>query len=165
MKISKNSVVSLHYQLHEGTAEGQMVERTEENSPLVYLHGLGQMLEQFEKNLEGKTAGDTFSFGIDHLNGYGPIFEDAVAELPASVFAGNEDLVQIGNMVPMRGPDGNMINGIITHVQANGDVVMDFNHPMAGVDLWFTGHIESVREADPTELAHGHVHHDGMHEH
>jgi FKBP-type peptidyl-prolyl cis-trans isomerase SlyD len=44
-------------------------------------------------------------------------------------------------------------------------VKLDFNHPMAGVDLFFTGHVDSVRDAEPEELAHGHVHGPGGHHH
>jgi FKBP-type peptidyl-prolyl cis-trans isomerase SlyD len=42
---------------------------------------------------------------------------------------------------------------------------MDFNHPMAGIDLYFSGHVESVRVATPEELDHGHVHGEGGHHH
>ena len=43
-------------------------------------------------------------------------------------------------------------------------VTMDFNHPMAGQDLYFTGKIAEIREATKEELAHGHVH-NGDHHH
>jgi FKBP-type peptidyl-prolyl cis-trans isomerase SlyD len=44
-------------------------------------------------------------------------------------------------------------------------VKIDFNHPMAGVDLFFTGHVANVRDAEQAELDHGHIHGDGGHHH
>jgi FKBP-type peptidyl-prolyl cis-trans isomerase SlyD len=42
---------------------------------------------------------------------------------------------------------------------------MDFNHPLAGKDLHFTGEILSIRNATEEEIAHGHVHGPGGHHH
>jgi FKBP-type peptidyl-prolyl cis-trans isomerase SlyD len=83
-----------------------------------------------------------------------------------SVFAGDdlpEDLLTPGNIVPMQDNQGNPLNGKVISVDEN-QVILDFNHPLAGSNLHFTGRIVAVREATPQELEHGHVHHDG-HDH
>jgi FKBP-type peptidyl-prolyl cis-trans isomerase SlyD len=57
-----------------------------------------------------------------------------------------------------------MMQGLI--VKVNPDTVeVDFNHPMAGIDLYFTGHVAGVRDASAEEIAHGHVHGEGGHKH
>ncbi len=164
MVISKNAVVELLYELRENDAEGTFVEKTEADSPLVFLSGIGQMLPEFERNLEGRSAGEKFSFGIVAEEAYGPLIEEAVVEIPRETFAGHDDLLQIGNVIPMRGEDGMMLRGIVKMLTEEG-VMMDFNHPMAGKNLWFSVEIVHVREAHPSEIEHGHVHHDGMHDH
>jgi FKBP-type peptidyl-prolyl cis-trans isomerase SlyD len=42
---------------------------------------------------------------------------------------------------------------------------MDFNHPLAGVDLHFEGSIADIRPATQDEIDHGHVHGEGGHQH
>jgi FKBP-type peptidyl-prolyl cis-trans isomerase SlyD len=64
----------------------------------------------------------------------------------------------------MKDQDGNPLRGEVIKVEQDL-VYMDFNHPMAGFDLYFTGKVLEVREASPEEIAHGHVHGPGGHHH
>jgi FKBP-type peptidyl-prolyl cis-trans isomerase SlyD len=64
----------------------------------------------------------------------------------------NEDICRVGNEVPMMDGDGNPLTGVISEI-TDDSVRMDFNHPMAGLDLFFTGKIISVSEATPEEIA------------
>ncbi len=57
----------------------------------------------------------------------------------------------------MQNDQGHPLNGKIVEVKEN-EVVMDFNHPLAGQDLHFSGEILEIREASKEELEHGHVH-------
>ncbi|MBL0083995.1 MAG: hypothetical protein IPP37_16945 [Saprospiraceae bacterium] len=52
----------LHYSLREGSAEGELIEETFGQEPLTFIFGNGQMISGFEANLNGKLAGDTYSF-------------------------------------------------------------------------------------------------------
>ena len=65
MKISENKVVSLTYELRSNGAEGDVVEKVEKDNPFTFLYGAGNVLEQFETNLNGKEEGDSFSFSIE----------------------------------------------------------------------------------------------------
>ncbi len=168
MIISKNTVVSVHYRLKEGHAEGDLVEETFGGAPLTFLFGVGQMIPEFERQLEGKDAGEEFAFGINSGDAYGESDPEAVVMLPLSIFELDgkidEDLLVVGNSVPMSDNEGNHLTGIVREVNDEG-VLMDFNHPMAGKDLYFTGVVESVREATSEEIAHNHVHGPGGHHH
>lgn len=168
MIIDQNTVVSLHYKLQEDNAEGELIEETHGGDPLTFLFGVGQMIPEFEANLEGKSAGDEFAFGILHTDAYGPYDDDAVAALPLSVFMFEGELdtemLQPGRTIPLRDEEGRLLYGTVEEIREN-EVVMDFNHPMAGLDLYFTGRIESVREATQEEIDHNHVHGAGGHEH
>lgn len=168
MVIGTNKVVAVHYTLTEGTAEGQMVESTEGREPLVFIFGVGMMLPEFERNLEGLKTGDKFAFAIPSADAYGEYDDTALVEVPKNIFEQNgkipDGLLEVGNVLPLQDQDGNRLQGMVAWVGLD-KVKLDFNHPMAGVDLFFTGHVESLREADASELEHGHVHGAGGHHH
>ena len=165
MVIENNKVVLCHYTLREDDAAGQLIESTEGSEPLGYIHGVGQMIPTFEQNLAGKQAGDAFAFGIKAEDGYGEYDAEAVAEIPKNAFNLGEmnpdDVFVEGEILPLQDENGEFMQGIITEVKT-ATVIVDFNHPMAGVDLYFTGHVEGVRDATSEELTHGHVHVHGV---
>ncbi|GAB4490772.1 MAG: FKBP-type peptidyl-prolyl cis-trans isomerase [Saprospiraceae bacterium] len=168
MNIAANKVVSVHYTLTEGTADGQLVETTNGSQPLVFIYGIGMMIPDFEKNLEGMKTGDKFSFSIPAASAYGEYDDTKLVEVPKNIFEMDgkvpDGLLEVGNMLPLTDQHGNHFQGMVAWVGLD-KVKIDFNHPMAGVDLYFTGYVEHVRDADPSELAHGHVHGDGGHDH
>ncbi len=168
MVIETNKVVSVHYTLTEGTAEGQLVESTQGRDPLMFIYGVGMMLPEFERNLQGLKAGDNFAFSIAAAEAYGEYDNNALVEVPKNIFEQDgkipDGLLEVGNMLPLQDQDGNRLDGMVAWVGLD-KVKLDFNHPMAGVDLFFTGHVEALRDADANELAHGHVHGPGGHHH
>jgi FKBP-type peptidyl-prolyl cis-trans isomerase SlyD len=168
MVIELNKVVSVHYTLTEGTADGQFVESTEGQRPLVFIYGTGSMIPEFERNLSGMKAGDAFAFGIAAENAYGPYDETALVDVPKNVFESEgsipDGLLEVGRLLPLTDQEGNQFQGMVAAV-ADTTVKIDFNHPMAGVDLYFSGKVESIRDADATELEHGHVHGPDGHHH
>jgi FKBP-type peptidyl-prolyl cis-trans isomerase SlyD len=164
MTISQNKVVTLTYELRLNDANGEFVEKTEAENPLVFLLGAGQMIPDFENNISGMTVGDDFAFGITADKAYGEIDAEAVVNIPREIFAEAEDMLIVGQIIPMRNDQGHMLQGLV-HEVTEKEVVMDFNHPMAGKNLYFTGSIEELRDATSEELEHGHVHGQGGHEH
>ncbi|NJN34351.1 MAG: peptidylprolyl isomerase [Saprospiraceae bacterium] len=168
MTINDNTVVLCHYTLREDDAAGAMIESTEGGEPLGYIHGIGMMIPTFEQNLAGKKAGDDFAFGIKAADAYGEFDEEAVAEIPKDAFnlegANPDDIFVEGEMLPLQNENGELMNGIVRQVTPT-TIVVDFNHPMAGVDLYFTGQITNVRIATEEEITHGHVHGEGGHQH
>ncbi len=168
MQISKNKVVSLSYILKQDDVNGELIEQTKDNDPLVFLYGTGQMLPKFEENLENLATGDAFAFGIECADAYGDLDQDAIIDLDKSIFMidgkVDNELLTVGNVIPMRDDQGHMLQGVVESV-SDDSVRMDFNHPMAGKNLHFTGKIIEVREATAEELNHGHVHSDGCHHH
>lgn len=168
MKIDKHTVVTLHYKLQESDASGELVEETTGGDPLVFLQGVGQMIPEFERQLTGKGAGDSYAFGIKATDAYGEYDEKAKIKIPITTFMVDgklaEELLEPGRTIPMRDDQGNMIYGTVLEV-GEKEVGMDFNHPMAGIDLYFSGTVEEVRAATQSEIDHGHAHGVGGHEH
>jgi FKBP-type peptidyl-prolyl cis-trans isomerase SlyD len=167
MNIAPNKVVLVHYTLTENDATGAHIETTTGGEPLGFIYGVGMMIPAFEENLAALKTGDPFSFGIAAANAYGEHDEQAVVELPKNIFEENgkipDGLLEVGRILPFNDPEGYEMEGKLTWIGLD-KVKVDFNHPMAGKDLFFTGHVELVRDAEPAELEHGHVHgHGGMH--
>lgn len=171
MKIEKNKVVTLTYELRIQNESGEqtLVEVANEENPMVFIYGMSGLPDQFEENLDGKSAGDAFDFKLGSQDGYGDFDQNAVVELPMSVFEVEggipENMLEVGNFIPMADSEGNQLQGRVAELKDNV-VVMDFNHPLAGKDLYFKGKVEKVREATSEELDHGHVHGEGgVHHH
>jgi len=161
MEIKKEKVVSITYELRKDNETGEVVEQVTSDNPLTFLYGVGGMLPKFEEYLSGMKAGEEFKFGLLSEDAYGPVVENAIVDVPIDVFKveGEVDtnIVQLGNMVPMMDNSGNRLNGVVIDI-SDSSVKMDFNHPMAGKDLFFAGMVTEVREATEEELSHGHVH-------
>lgn len=168
MKIDNNTVVSLSYTLKLDNAEGQLIEQVNDAEPFLFLFGAGGVLPDFETNLKGLEAGKAFEFTIESAKAYGPVSEEAVVQLPLSVFEVDgelqKDLLVEGHYLTLRDHTGQPLRGMVKTVTEEG-VTMDFNHPLAGQNLHFSGGVVAVREATPDELAHGHVHGEGGHQH
>jgi FKBP-type peptidyl-prolyl cis-trans isomerase SlyD len=156
MKIEKNKYVSLVYELRENNSHGKVIEVLEETSPMTFVYGSGRLLPHFEESLLSLEKGDRFDFALDSSLAYGERSEDMIINIPSSVFESDgkidENICQIGNEVPMMDKEGNRINGIIYEI-TDTYVRMDFNHPMAGTNLHFTGKIIDVRDATAEEIA------------
>jgi len=166
MIISNNKVVSLTYELKLDNAQGEIVEVTDSDSPLVFLYGAGNMLPKFEQNLANLKLNDNFEFTLEAEDAYGPLISEAIIELPIDVFMVegkiDPEMLRVGNVIPMQDNQGNPLEGLVIGVD-EASVKMDFNHPMAGKTLHFAGTIIDLRDATEEELSHGHVH--GAHGH
>jgi FKBP-type peptidyl-prolyl cis-trans isomerase SlyD len=156
MEIGVNKMVSLIYELREGNSIGRVIEKLDETKPLSFIFGTGRLLPVFESNISSLKKGDIFSFTLDSEMAYGERREDMIIDVPISVFETdgkiNEDICRVGNEVPMMDTDGNPLNGIINEI-SDTSVKMDFNHPMADLDLFFSGKILDVRDASESELS------------
>lgn len=155
MKIEKNKLVSLIYELRENNSEGKVIESLDEKRPLTFIFGTGRLLPGFESNISLLGKGDSFKFGLDFENAYGERREDMIIDLPITVFEKegkiDGEICRVGNEVPMVDSEGHPLTGLICEI-ADKSVRMDFNHPMAGVNLFFAGRILDVRNATEKEL-------------
>ncbi len=156
MTIAKDKMVSVTYELKLDGKEGDVFEKAGKDSPLIFLYGSGMMLPAFENGLAEKKANDTFEIFIAAADAYGEVNEEAIVELPKSIFMVDgkidEQLITPGNSVPMMSTSGQRMEGLVVSVDEN-TVQMDFNHPLAGEDLHFTGEVLDVRDATEDELS------------
>ncbi len=160
MNQSEAKVIALIYELREGGPEGKLLETVDKEQPIEFLFGAGRLNQHFEQNVKDLKEGDTFEFTIKSDKAYGDVNEKAIVDLPKSLFVIEgklaDDLLVEGNIVNMEDQEGNPHRGRVMDV-GEENVKMDFNHPLAGMDLHFRGQVVSKRDPTPEELEKGFV--------
>jgi FKBP-type peptidyl-prolyl cis-trans isomerase SlyD len=164
MVVGKDKVVSVTYELRRDSAQGEVVETVTKENPLTFLYGVGGLLPTFENNLKDLSEGEQFVFELSAEEAYGEINKDAIVNVPLQAFEINgqvdNSLLQVGNVIPMQDNTGNKLNGTVLEL-TDENVKMDFNHPLAGDNLYFQGEVCGIREASEEEIQHGHAHNPG----
>lgn len=161
MKIEKNAVVSLTYELSD--TSGALIEKTAD--PISYLHGgYDGIFPAVEEALHGKSVGDKFSVSMEPDDAFGEYEHDLVRVEPRDMFPKE---VAVGMQFEGGSEDDedeDFMLYTVTEV-SDDEVTVDGNHPLAGKSLVFSGTVTDVRAASAEELAHGHVHGEGGHHH
>ncbi|OHX66290.1 FKBP-type peptidyl-prolyl cis-trans isomerase [Flammeovirga pacifica] len=157
MKAIKDTVVTIAYNLYDENAEGTLLQEVKSDDAFEFLFGYKDVLPHFEEALKGKEKGHSFEFGIVKDEAYGDFQQQAVIKIPKEVFniedkVDQEQILKVGNVLPMVGPDEMPMEGEVKEVHED-HVVMDFNHPLSGKNLYFTGEILDVRAATEEEMA------------
>ena len=158
MKIEPNKFVAVSYTLHVGDdgEERELMNQAKKDNPLVFVTGMGMMPPAFEENINDLSIGDKFAFTLTPDQAYGECDDDKEVELPKSMFEVDgkfdTDIVFEGNIVPMLDTDGNRWEGMVLGV-TDELVTIDFNHPLAGETLHFSGEVLDVHEATAEEIA------------
>jgi len=152
MQITKNSVVEFHYRVNEGDA---LLENSQGNDPLVYLHGHGGLFETMEAAFVGKSVGDEFEVTLTPEQSYGERRESAIQRIPLKHLQGAKKWSP-GMVATVESNQGKQEVTLIKVGRFNADC--DLNHPFAGKTLTFAIQVVSVREATADELSHGHAH-------
>lgn len=161
MTIKQNSVVTMHYELKD--SEGEILDSSNGQEPLVYLHGAQNIIVGLEEQLEGKQAGDKLTAQIEPEKGYGMPVDALIQQVPVSAFGDEIKNIEIGMRFQADTEQG-PVPVVVTAVE-NEMVTVDGNHPLAGKQLHFDISITDVRDASQEEMDHGHVHGPGGHQH
>ncbi len=160
MKIAKNTVVTVKYKLSD--AQNNLIEDGKE--PMVYLHGgYENTLPKIEEELDGKEVGYASTLQIEPDDAFGEYDPTLVKveprnRLPEPLEVG----MQFEGMPDGADADEEAMIFTVTDI-ADDKVVLDGNHPLAGMALRFELNVIDVRAATDEEIAHEHVH--GAHGH
>ena len=160
MRIEKDTVVSLQY-YKLSNPQGEIVD--ESASPVSYLHGgYGGMFSVVEAALQGKEVGYFLSLALEQEETFGEYDSELIRIEPRSAFPEN---IEVG--MQFEGGEENSEDMMIYTVTDVTDdiVVVDGNHPLAGMALQFECTVMEVRAATSDELSHGHVHGPHGHDH
>ncbi|HZR69538.1 MAG TPA: peptidylprolyl isomerase [Burkholderiales bacterium] len=145
MKVSKNAVVSLDIELSD--IWGNLIQKSDE--PVQYLHGgYGNIFPAVEAMLEGKPVGERVETRLEPEDAFGDYDENLLRMEPRAKFP---EGLEVGMRV--EGDDG---KGVYTVTDiAEGQVVLDGNHPLAGMALKLVARVADVRPATPGEIENG----------
>ncbi len=155
-QISENVVVKIEYMLR---VNDEVLDSSEQEGPLEYLHGHGNIVAGLEAALTGKMIGDRLRVTVSPEQGYGAYDEQAVAFVPRIEIPGEIPLVA-GTELVFEDDEGNFLEATINWIGAD-EVKLDFNHPLAGETLDFDIRVVGLRKATEQELEHGHAHPEG----
>ncbi len=154
MLIARNSVVTLSYNVKD--TDGNVIDSG--GAPLVYLHGgYGGIFDRIEEAIQGKTTGDSLEIKLQPEDAFGEYDAERIIIEPRNLFP--ED-IEVGTQFERGDEDERLYT--ITDITED-KVVVDGNHPLAGMALIFSCTVTDVREGTAEEISHGHVH--GAHGH
>lgn len=152
--ISDGVVVTMDYTLR--LEDGTVIESSQGQEPLEYLHGQGQIIPGLESGVAGMRVGESRQVVVPAAQAYGERADDQIHTLARAQFPPDEPLVA-GMMFYGQDSMGNSFP--VTVLEVNPDtVVVDLNHPLAGEDLYFDITVRALRQATSEELQHGHAH-------
>ncbi len=158
MKIDQDTVVTLAYELLVYGADDttNSLEKRDRQNPVEFIYGLGQLLPAVEKAILGQTVGHKKSLMLFPHDAYGEWLPQLEQTIELSKFPKNLDL-KVGMKFQTQGPDNDVISVIVKQIK-DGKVLVDGNHPLAGLKIQFDLEILRVREATDDELATGEIH-------
>lgn len=160
MQVADKKIVLIHYTL--SNVDGEVMDSSEGQEPLAYLHGTGSIVPGLEKELLGKQAGDKVNVEVTPEEGYGELNAELVQEVDRAAFEGVDD-IQVGMRFMAQTAWGEQ--PVIVTEMTEETVTVDGNHPLAGQTLKFDVELVEVRDASEEELEHGHAHGEGGHHH
>lgn len=155
-----SEVMGFHYTLKD--KEGNTIDSSEGRTPLLFLVGSGQIIPGLEKEITGLNVGDKKNVEVKAADAYGEIIEDLKISVKKTQFPPDAQLT-VGDQFQVNNEPHAPVFTIMEILEE--DVKIDGNHPMAGKDLFFDIEITEKRAATEEEIAHGHAHGEGGHQH
>lgn len=144
-------VYTVHYRLKNRDEE--IVDSSEGGEPLRFLSGAGQVIPGIERALEGRRPGDILEVTVPPDMAYGEHQPELINSVPASVFDGVDEIRPGMKFQTNTGEQAQVVQ--VVEVRGN-QVVVDANHPLAGLTLYFDLEVMEAREATDEEVAVGH---------
>ena len=160
MKITQNAVAVIDYTLTD--SDGTVIDQSTDGN-FAYLHNGMNIIPGLEAALLEKEAGDQLKVTVEPEQAYGEKDLAAIQQIPREMFPPEAE-IEAGMQFQGESPEGQVT--VVTVTAIDGDtVIVDGNHPLAGLTLNFDVTVVDVREASAEELEHGHVHGPGGHDH
>ncbi len=151
--VADDLVITMHYTL---TIDGEVADSSEENGPIQFLQGHGNIVPGLEAAIHGMAVGHHTEIDVPAIDAYGEHDPEAVQKVPKGEFPHGIPL-RPGVELQLTDHEGEAFMATILKI-GKANVTLDFNHPLAGKDLHFAVSIEDIRPATPAEIEHGHVH-------
>ena len=141
LTIGPGSEVLMHFTL--SLADGTVADSTREGQPLRFVMGDGTLIEGLELVLYGLKVGDRQCLSIGPRDAFGFPEEENIHTMPRSEFPAEMQL-EPGVIISFSTPSGEEVPGAIQEIKGD-EVVVDFNHPLAGHEVIFDVEILEVK--------------------
>jgi len=163
MKIEKNAVVTMTCELKKTDINGELIDSYDNNEPLKFLMGANNIFEAFENQITGLSKGENFDFVIQAADAFGEYDENGLVSLPYdTIMTSNAEQtgeLEVGHPIKVIDQNDTELVGEVKEINKDENTVMvDFNHPLSGLNIHFSGQIIEVRNATEEEIEHGHTH-------
>lgn len=146
-------IVTFHYTLRDQS--GRVLDTSAGGEPISYLEGAGQIIDGLDEQLRASSAGEKSRVTVPAKKAYGERDPAQMQRVPRAALPVEGEL-KVGDQF-QTGPHRS--DPVVTVAAIEGEeVLLDANHPLAGVDLTFDVEITAAREATAEELSHGHAH-------
>ncbi|MBW6489490.1 peptidylprolyl isomerase, partial [Sulfurimonas sp.] len=149
MAIEKNQIVSIEYEVSDGE---KVVDSNVGGMPLVFMFGKGQIIPGLENAISNMSIGEKAEVLVKAEDAYGEYNAEAKQEVPKDQFSGID--LEVGMALYGQGEDGGTVQVVVKEI-GEENVIIDFNHPLAGKDLSFVVSINNIREASAEEAMSG----------
>ena len=154
MQVAKNTIVTLDYSVTD--PDGELVDAGKE--PLIYLHGgYDDIFPMIEEAVQGKKVGESVVVKMQPDDAFGEYDAELIQMEPRNGFPKELQVGMQFEGVPDGADDDDILIYRVTEI-ADDKVVLDGNHPLAGMALVFTCTVTDVRPASADEIEHGHIH-------
>ncbi|MEP7287129.1 MAG: peptidylprolyl isomerase [Chloroflexota bacterium] len=159
--VQDGAVVSVSYTLR--LENGEIIDYSEADDPLEYLHGAENIIPGLEKQLLGLHVGDEKSIELAPEDGYGVYDPEELEVIERKMLPKDLPPLKLGMVLAISDEEDNLSEAYVREISPN-NVTLDFNHPLAGQQLFFQVQVLAIREASEEEIAHGHPHGEGGHD-
>ena len=156
MENNTHRLVVVSYELYSiENGEEQLLEKTEDMQPMQLYTGCDMALPAFEEEIVKFEKDADFKFSLTKDQAYGEHDDNSVLALDKSTFSPNgvfdAENIYKDAVVPLQNENGQRFLGKVLEV-SDDKVTIDLNHPLAGKDLVFYGHVFENREASEEEV-------------
>ncbi|MBL0707644.1 MAG: peptidylprolyl isomerase [Sulfurimonas sp.] len=149
MAIEANQIVSIEYEVRDND---KVVDSNIGGTPLAFMYGKGQIIPGLENAIANMSIGEKADILVKPEDAYGELNPDAKQEVPKDQFTGID--LEVGMTLYGQGEDGNTVQVIVKEV-GEENIIIDFNHPLAGKSLMFAVTINNIRDASAEEAMSG----------
>ena len=152
MKVEENKIVSIEYEVHDSETK-ELVDQNTSDDLLEFLVGSNNIISGLENSLIGLSMADTKTVTVKPEDAYGEYDDSAIEEVPSSQFEGID--LEEGMTLYAKDEQGQSIPAVVKTI-GDSNVLVDYNHPLAGKTLTFNVEVKEIREATQNEKDMGH---------
>lgn len=156
MENNIHRLIVVDYELYSvENGKETFIEKTEGQKPMQFYTGCEMTIPAFEEEIVRFETDSDFAFSLEKARAYGEYDPKSVLALDKTTFIRDgvfdEETICKDAVIPLQNQEGQRFLGKVLNI-GDEKVTIDLNHPLAGKDLRFKGHVLQNREASEEEV-------------